>query len=295
MICAIDIGNTKTKAFLLDEKLIVLQEKIWNTPDLFDPERWQYFFETLYQMDSLFFIAEVRISCVSWKAFLALKVYLKYDLPEHFDIHKKFNIDLMILPLKTPIVSESQIPIKRDFIQGLIGTDRLLSAYAAHQIFKTSTIIVSLGTATTIDLVTNNGVFLSGAIIPGLDTAYQGLITRATSLPPITELQEVKQVITHNTLESLYVGSFIAQAILIEGFTERLISESEITEPVDLIITGGRAHSITKHLKKKYKIIDRLVAYGLALIPDWKDPTINKNIDKKYITNLATQLNKPNL
>ncbi|MGL5955322.1 MAG: type III pantothenate kinase [Brevinema sp.] len=295
MICAIDVGNTKTKAFLLDEKLTIIQQKNWNTPDLFDPERWRYFFDVLYQTDSLFFIADIRISCVSWKAFLALKVYLQYDLPEDFNTNREFNMDLMILPLKTPIVTENHIPLKRNFTQGLIGTDRLLSAYAVYHIFKTSTIIVSLGTATTIDLVTNTGVFLSGVIIPGIDTAYQGLTTRAVSLPQISDLEEVNQVITHNISESLYAGSFIAQAILIEEFTERLIAESGIKNQVNLMITGGRVHSVSKHLKKRHQIVDGLVAYGLALIPDWRDPEIKKTIHKKHITHLANKLGKQHL
>lgn len=292
MICTIDVGNTKTKAILFDENLDIISEKSWETPDLFDPERWQIFFDTLNRLNPLFYIADLRISCVSWRAFLALKVYLKYDLPTTFDTYKKFNPDLLILPPHSPVISEATIPINRNFITGLIGTDRLLSAYATYKIFKQSSIVVSLGTATTIDLITNTGVFLSGAILPGIDVSYQGLLNRATYLPSISELKDSTTLISVNTYDALYNGLFIGQGILIEEYSKRMIEEAALQGKVNLTLTGGRSSSVSSHIiNYPYKIIKHLVNYGLALLPNWKNSN-TKIYSEKKIATLAEKLNK---
>ena len=70
----------------------------------------EVFFDEMYQLNSLFFIADLKISCVSWKAFLALRVYLGYDSLESFDINSTFNKDFFILPINTPIILENSIP-----------------------------------------------------------------------------------------------------------------------------------------------------------------------------------------
>ena len=158
MIFAIDVGNTRTKAVLIDENLKIVAQKNWSTPEFFEPDRWKYFFEIMYALDPLFFIAELRISCVSWRAFLSLRVHLGYDTKESFDINREFNKDLLILPIHNFVILEADIPINREFVTGMIGTDRLLAAYAAHKIFKKNTTVVCLGRINT----SRDRCFLSG-------------------------------------------------------------------------------------------------------------------------------------
>ncbi len=285
MICAIDVGNTKTKVFLIDDDYDIVEQKTWSTPDLFEPERWAYLFSVLNELNPLFMIADLRISCVNWKAFLALRVHLKYD--KDFDPQRGFDMELLDnLPEHSPVILEKNIPLKRDNIQGLIGSDRMLSAYAVNKIFNKSAVVVSLGTATTIDLVTKSGEFVSGVIAPGVDSAYQGLIERATSLPAISDLTIPENNLSKNGLESLYLGSFVAQAILIEQFMFRITKDYKTSHSVDLILTGGRANSISQHLVKKHTVVDGLVGYGLALLPAWNG---KEKIYKKKLTHLATK------
>ncbi len=283
MICAVDVGNTQTKFFLIDDDYDIIAQKSWSTPDLFEPGGWAYIFSILDTLNPLFMSADLRISCVNWKAFLALRVYLKYD--KDFNPQRGFEMELLNnLPKNTPVVLEKNIPLKRDNIQGLIGSDRMLSAYAVHKIFNKSAIVVSLGTATTIDLVTESGEFVSGVIAPGVDSAYQGLIEKATSLPAISALTPPENNLSTNGLESLYLGSFVAQAILIEQFMLRITKDYKISSSVDLILTGGRASSISPHLDKKHTVVDGLVGYGLALLSTQNE----KNYQKK-ITHLASK------
>ncbi len=286
MIFAIDVGNTRTKAVLIDETLNIVTQKNWSTPEFFEPDRWNSFFDEMYALNPLFFIAELRISCVSWRAFLSLRVYLGYDTKESFDINKEFNEDLLILPINNSVILESDIPINREFVTGMVGTDRLLAAYAAHKIFKKNTTVVCLGTATTIDLITGTGVFFSGSILPGIDVSYQGLLDRATSLPPLSDLPLSDKMLNTNTTHSLYTGLFLSQALVIEEMSKKQIQEASLKNPCNVVLTGGRSYSISSHIRKQHDIVENLVAYGLALIPKKNDPIKESKFDKKHLKNI---------
>lgn len=278
MILAIDVGNTKTKAALIDEKLEILAYKVRSTPDLFEPERWKDFFDSLYEQNEFSIQAELRISCVSWRAFLALRVYLQYDSMDSFDPQKPFNSDLLILPVGAPLVLDSYIPLNRGLIQGMVGTDRLLAAYAAHKIFSCTLHLACLGTATTIDIVTEEGMFYSGVVMPGLDAAYSGLIDRAISLPSLTDLPETEHFINNDMGSALYAGVFLSHALLIESIFVR--QRKELTLPKDtlIVLTGGRAFGVSAHFKKEHSIVENLTLFGLALIPHWIESKIPLDI-----------------
>lgn len=267
MICAIDIGNTKAKAYLIDDNLTILEKVVWSTPDLFEPDKWDEFFEALIIKNIHFELAEKRISCVSWRAFLALRVFLKYDTLSQFDPYKKFNSDLLIFPVDSPIVSEAHVPVNREFVYGMIGSDRLLAAYATHKLFDKSMVVVSLGTATTIDLITNTGTFFSGVVSSGIDSSYQGLLYRAPHLMPLSDLPCSDNVLNDNIEHSLYAGVFVVQALVIEAAYKRLLEESQLESEVNLVLTGGRSFCVSTHIRQKHYIVDDLIAYGLALIP----------------------------
>ena len=49
-----------------------------------------------------------------------------------------------------------------------VGADRIINTLAASRIYRSDTIVVDLGTATTYDCITAEGVFLGGIIAPGL-------------------------------------------------------------------------------------------------------------------------------
>ena len=69
------------------------------------------------------------------------------------------------------IESHADVPIGVDVDEpNCVGIDRLLTAYAAHRLFapQQTAIVVDSGTATTVNLVTGDGVFRGGSILPGL-------------------------------------------------------------------------------------------------------------------------------
>ena len=50
-----------------------------------------------------------------------------------------------------------------------VGADRLLNALAAYKMFAQALIVIDFGTATTFDVVGDDGAYLGGAIAPGIN------------------------------------------------------------------------------------------------------------------------------
>ena len=84
--------------------------------------------------------------------------------------------------------AQSPLPITLDVDEPLtVGADRIINTLAASRLYARDTIVVDLGTATTYDCITADGVFLGGVIAPGVRTSAETLIRRTSKLPA-TEL-----------------------------------------------------------------------------------------------------------
>ena len=79
-----------------------------------------------------------------------------------------------------------------------LGQDRLINASAAFDLYKTSLIIIDCGTATTLDVVTAEGVFRGGIICPGLLISAEVLFSKAAQLFQVN-LEMPDNIIGKNT------------------------------------------------------------------------------------------------
>ena len=66
-----------------------------------------------------------------------------------------------------------------------VGADRLLNALAGHKHFGGPLIVVDFGTATTFDVVNQDGAYLGGVIAPGINLSLEALHQAAARLPRI--------------------------------------------------------------------------------------------------------------
>lgn len=284
MIAAFDIGNTNVKAYLFDNDNNIIGRKSRPSPDLFEPERWKYFLDDLVTLNAGFAIAEKRISCVSWKIFLALRVFFGYDRAESFDPHREFNTDLFYLPADSPFVFDSMVPIDTSFVSGLVGPDRLLAAYGLYKMYGGSNFLASLGTATTIDLITKTGIFFSGIVAPGVDASYNGLLLRAPHLPSMHQLPNPEKLLGTMLEQALSSGIFMGHAVMVEALFSRMKRDAALEDDMNLVLTGGRAYSVSPYIRLAHTVREDLVAYGLALMPSWQ-----KSIDQLKADDFITQ------
>lgn len=119
-----------------------------------------------------------------------------------------------------------------------VGVDRLCGAAAAYDRLQRSCVIVSFGTAVTVDLVSDEGVFLGGAILPGLRLQLASLHSHTAQLP-LVEPAVPDHVIGRNTREAMQNGVCRGLAGAVRGLVEAYATQ--LGHWPQTIATGGDA------------------------------------------------------
>lgn len=143
-----------------------------------------------------------------------------------------------------------------------IGIDRLCSAAAAYDTLKSACVIASFGTAITIDCVNNEGTFMGGAILPGLQLQAHALGSGTAQLPEVP-IEPPKEVFGSSTVEAIRSGILFGAAGALREITERYASE--LGAWPDLIVTGGHAQLVREHSEIIDRVVPDLCIRGIAL------------------------------
>lgn len=133
-----------------------------------------------------------------------------------------------------------------------VGADRIVNTLAAHHLYGGPSIVVDFGTSTNLDVVSERGEFLGGALAPGIEISLDALTSRAAQLRKV-ELVRPRSVIGRNTVEALQSGALYGFAGQVDGLVQRI--KAELGGAVSAVIaTGGLApivvsesHTITAH------------------------------------------------
>jgi type III pantothenate kinase len=145
-----------------------------------------------------------------------------------------------------------------------VGADRIINTLAASRIYGRDTIVVDLGTATTFDCITADGVFLGGVIAPGVHTSAETLI-RKTSKLPATELVAPRRAIGTRTEECIRAGVIFGAAEAIDGIVRRIKAEWPNDEVPLVVATGGLAETFGEHCASFDRVEPHLTLQGLAM------------------------------
>ena len=140
-----------------------------------------------------------------------------------------------------------------------LGSDRFASLIAAHYLFPTTPLlVVTCGTATTVDAIDAEGNFNGGMILPGLGTMAQSLALNTARLPEVSPV-DFKAVFADNTKDAIISGCINAQI----GAVMRALEHLQQTE-VLCIFSGGSAQYIAPYMPRPCQQIENLVLIGLA-------------------------------
>jgi type III pantothenate kinase len=145
-----------------------------------------------------------------------------------------------------------------------VGADRIINTLAASRMYKSDCIVVDLGTATTYDCITKDGVFLGGVIQPGVRTSAETLFRRTSKLPA-TELVAPKKVIGTRTEECIRAGVVFGAADAVTGIVGRIIAEWPGGGRPKVIATGGLAPVIQPHCPVIELVEPDLTLHGLRM------------------------------
>lgn len=148
----------------------------------------------------------------------------------------------------------------------IVGPDRLVNTLAAFDRHGGNLVVVDFGTATTFDVVDDDGAYVGGVISPGVNLSLEALHAGAASLPHVDVTMPPK-VIGTNTVECIQSGIYWGYIGLIEGVTARIRAERGRTMKV--VATGGLAPLFDQGFTLFDAIEDDLTMHGLRLIHDY--------------------------
>jgi type III pantothenate kinase len=145
-----------------------------------------------------------------------------------------------------------------------VGADRIINTLVASRRYKRDAIVVDLGTATTFDCITKEGVFLGGVIAPGVRTSAETLFRRTSRLPQ-TELIPPIHTIGKRTEDCIRSGVMFGAAESIDGLVRRILAEWPRPERPIVIGTGGLAELFAPICTSFDAVDPFLTLHGLAM------------------------------
>jgi type III pantothenate kinase len=143
-----------------------------------------------------------------------------------------------------------------------VGTDRIANALAAVHRYGAPCLVVDVGTAITIDVVSPAGAFIGGVIAPGIETATDALGNAAAQLRRV-ELVRPRSVVAKNTVEALQSGAIHGFAALVDGLVERIRTEQSLEPATPVVVTGALAPVLVDELGTEIRHEPLLTLHGL--------------------------------
>ena len=170
------------------------------------------------------------------------------------------------------------MPLYGRFNPREVGADRIVDLVAGYEIYGGPALVIDYGTATTYDIVTENGVFLAGVIAPGIRTSAQSLWGEADMLPAI-EIRKPKSILAKETITAMQAGLVYGQIGQTEYIIRRMKEESGYPN-AKVVATGGLGKIIANETDMIDVYDSQLTLKGLRFIYE-KNKKNKKIVDKQ--------------
>ncbi len=254
MLLVCDVGNTETTLGVADGDRIVAHWRIMTSASR-TPHEFALVLRSLLDLDGL---AHERISGAALGS-----VVPAITSPLAEGIRLAFDVTALTVD------ANSALPITLDVEEPqTVGADRIINTLAASRLYAADCIVVDLGTATTYDCITRDGVFLGGVIAPGVLTSLETL-TRRTSKLPATELRAPTHVLGRRTEECIRSGVVFGAVDAITGIVGRLTAEWPTGRVPIVIGTGGLAAMLQPYCPALAIVDPDLTLKGLRMAYDF--------------------------
>lgn len=141
--------------------------------------------------------------------------------------------------------------------KGKLGIDRMLVCEAAYKRKELPAIIFDFGTATTMNVVSESGDFLGGAIFPGIYMGVRALSEKTALLPQVLLDTKEPQLLGTSTIAAIQSAALYGNKAMIEGMISQV--EQGLKKQAHVYITGGAASVL-------YPLLTREVMYEKDLL-----------------------------
>ena len=247
-LIAIDIGNTTIKtAFYLNDEEKLLKTVDGNSGDI-ESQLADILTECWDQAPLVKSAKEPVKECV----LVAGSVKPEWTDLVRGVVQDELGQTLLVIGKDVPLPMETAVD---DALA--VGTDRLCAAAAAYAVVEGAVVVADFGTAVTIDLVDEDGVFVGGMITPGFDLSLAAMNTGTARLPKV-DMQRPQSVYGANTQEAMRAGVYWSAVGLLETVCRKYAEQ--IGSWPQVILTGGAA----KIIKEDCEFVDSWVS-DLAL------------------------------
>ncbi len=249
MVLAIDIGNTNIVIGCFQDDKILFRERL-STNQLSTSMEYTVILKNIFELNG--------ISEMNFEGGIISSVVPSVTLTVREAMERLTKKHIMIVGpgIKTGLKIMLDNPAQ-------LGSDRVADGVAAINLYPVPSILIDMGTATTISVINSKREFIGGLIIPGLRTSLDSLANKTSQLPNIS-LVPPKKVIGANTIDCMRSGIINSTASSIDGIIEKI--EDELGEKCTVISTGGIAKIIIPYCKRDIIIDDDLLLKGLMII-----------------------------
>jgi type III pantothenate kinase len=144
-----------------------------------------------------------------------------------------------------------------------VGSDRLVNARAAYELYGGGCVIVDFGTAITIDIVNKKKQYIGGVIAPGPGISLAALSEKTALLPKVS-IRKPRGILGKDTKESMIIGIVHGFSGLCDSIVGKL--KKQYCKDAGVIVTGGFSGLLGPYCKSADKIDPELTLKGLAII-----------------------------
>jgi len=251
MQLVIDIGNTNVVFGIYDGKRLVESFRTTTRKELTDDEAG---------LAMTAFLERYSINLDQIK-----KIVIGSVVPQLTRCYEKASQQYFKNQPIVIISHKLNLPVTFEFDQPhQIGADRIANAVAGYLAYGGPVIIVDFGTATTFDVINDNGAYIGGIIIPGPMTSMADLAKKASRLFEVN-FEKPENVVGKTTSEALKSGLFHGTMGQIDHIVKLIIEESNFKN-YKVIATGGLSTGIEEHSHYITETSPNLTLDGLRII-----------------------------
>ena len=169
---------------------------------------------------------------------------------------------------KTPLVLDEVLDPGLPYVEcdsdERLGPDRAAADIAAIAKYGAPLVVLDFGTATTLDAVSREGVYLGGCITAGVQVSIDGLFQK-TALLPRVELVKPDTVLSTTAVGQIQAGAVLGYIGAIEYLIRH--AKEEIGQPdTKVVATGGLSRLVADNTELIDVVDPQLVLDGLRII-----------------------------
>jgi len=249
LLLAVDVGNTTLEIGIYNKDRLLTSWRLSSLVTRTADECWQ---------SIVFFAGEAKINPKDINA-MALASVVPDHTASYLNMAKaRFDPDPLIISVESCSFIEVNYDDPRQ-----VGADRLCNAYAGYHYYGGPLIVVDFGTAVTLDVITDDGAYQGGVILPGPLGAARSLHRKTAQLPMVS-LKFPDKMIGLTTDNSIRTGVTWGIVDMVDSLIERISTELGVQPKV--VSTGGLAEPFAVRSRHFREYRSDLTLEGVRLL-----------------------------